>query len=122
MKTREKKGTRVKIGTQKGYKSGKGGKDANRGGKIWPKGSDWKGGQDKRKVARETAERVGLVATQEKGGNNNWYQWMTTGAKPLTKLDNDEELQAWCLLEENEHEQWQEVISRRDKQKVKRHY
>ena len=25
----------------------------------------------------------------------------------------------WCLLEESENEQWQEVISRRDKQQVK---
>ena len=32
--------------------------------------------------------------------------------------NNDEELQAWCLLEEPENEQWQEVISRRDKHKV----
>ena len=33
-------------------------------------------------------------------------------------LDNNEELQAWCLLELGETEQWQVVISRRDKQKV----
>ena len=33
--------------------------------------------------------------------------------------ENEEDLQAWCLLEENEHEQWQEVISRRDKQWAK---
>ena len=32
--------------------------------------------------------------------------------------NNDEELQAWCLLEERENEQWQEVISRRDEHKV----
>ena len=29
-------------------------------------------------------------------------------------------MQAWCLLEESESEQWQEVISRRNKQRVKR--
>ena len=34
--------------------------------------------------------------------------------------DDEEDLQAWCLLEESENEQWQEVISRRDKQKVKK--
>ena len=28
--------------------------------------------------------------------------------------DNEEDLQAWCLLEESENEQWQEVISKRD--------
>ena len=32
-------------------------------------------------------------------------------------VDNEEEMQAWCRLEESEHEQWQEVISRKDKQK-----
>ena len=31
-----------------------------------------------------------------------------------------EDLQAWCLLEESENEQWQEVISRRSKQRVKK--
>ena len=32
---------------------------------------------------------------------------------------NEEDLQAWCLLEESENEQWQEVISRRDEQSLK---
>ena len=35
-------------------------------------------------------------------------------------LDNEEDLRAWCLSEESENEQWQEAISRRDKQKVKK--
>ena len=34
--------------------------------------------------------------------------------------DNEVDLQAWRLLEESEHEQWQEVISRRDKQEAKK--
>ena len=34
--------------------------------------------------------------------------------------DNEEDLQAWCLLQESESEQWQEVISRRDKRRVKK--
>ena len=34
--------------------------------------------------------------------------------------DNDEELQAWCLLEESDNEQWQEVVSSEDKS-TKRH-
>ena len=33
---------------------------------------------------------------------------------------NEEDQQAWCLSEETAHEQWQELISRRDKQKVKK--
>ena len=34
--------------------------------------------------------------------------------------ENEENLQAWCILEESENEQWQEVISRRNKQRVKK--
>ena len=34
--------------------------------------------------------------------------------------DSEEGLQAWCLLEESEIEPWQEVINRRDNQKLKR--
>ena len=34
--------------------------------------------------------------------------------------DNEKDLPTWCLLEESENEQWQEVISRRDQQKVKK--
>ena len=34
--------------------------------------------------------------------------------------ENEEDLQAWCQLEESEHEQWQEVISRQSKQRAKK--
>ena len=34
--------------------------------------------------------------------------------------DNMEDLQALCLSEESENEQWEEVVSRRDKQTVKK--
>ena len=30
-------------------------------------------------------------------------------------VENEEDLQAWCMLEESENGQWQEVISRRSK-------
>ena len=33
--------------------------------------------------------------------------------------EDEDDLQAWCLLEESENEQWQEVISRRNKRSVK---
>ena len=33
--------------------------------------------------------------------------------------EDEEDLLAWCLLEESENEQWQEVISRRSKQRAK---
>ena len=34
--------------------------------------------------------------------------------------ENEEELQAWCLLEESENEQWQEVIRKQSKRRVKK--
>ena len=34
--------------------------------------------------------------------------------------ENEEDLQAWCILQESEREQWQEVISRRSKQRAKK--
>ena len=34
--------------------------------------------------------------------------------------EEEDDLQAWCLLEESESEQWQEVISKRSKQRAKR--
>ena len=34
--------------------------------------------------------------------------------------ENEEDLQAWCLQEESENEQWKEVISRRNKQRAKK--
>ena len=35
-------------------------------------------------------------------------------------MEEEDDLQAWCLLEESESEQWQEVISKRSKQRAKR--
>ena len=40
-------------------------------------------------------------------------------SNPYLAIDNEQELQAWCLLGESEHDHWHEVISRRDKQKLK---
>ena len=34
--------------------------------------------------------------------------------------ENEKDLQAWCLLEKSENEQWQEVISKQTKKKVKK--
>ena len=35
-------------------------------------------------------------------------------------LENEEDLQALCLLEESENELWQEVISKQNKRRVKK--
>ena len=35
-------------------------------------------------------------------------------------VEEEDDLQAWCLLEESESEQWQKVINRRSKQRAKK--
>ena len=61
-----------------------------------------------------------IAASCLKGGNKNLYA-MGEKASEINEeaVDNEEELQAWCLLEESEHEPWQEVIRKREKQKLK---
>ena len=34
--------------------------------------------------------------------------------------ESEEDLQAWCILEESNSEQWQEVISRRSRQRARK--
>ena len=43
------------------------------------------------------------------------------GENAEESTENEEDFQAWCLLEENENEQWQEVIiCKQNKQRVKK--
>ena len=73
----------------------------------------------KRKVVREKPEHVGLVVIKdtmlrgvEKGGNHNLYIIDADDRENVEEtLDNDEDLQPWCLSEGIEIELWQEVIS-----------
>ena len=56
-----------------------------------------------------------------KGGNKNLYVIDEDDSENVEEsAENEEDLQAWCLLEESENEQWQEVISRRCKQRAKK--
>ena len=56
-----------------------------------------------------------------KGGNKNLYAVdEDDGEKAEESTENEEDLQAWCLLEESENEQWQEVISKHHKRRVKK--
>ena len=57
----------------------------------------------KRKVARETQERVGLVARQDtlrrKGGNKHLHAIDEDESENVEQsTENEEDLQAWCLL------------------------
>ena len=67
------------------------------------------------------ARQARLQRGVEEGGNNNLHAIDEDDSENGEEAtDNEEDLQAWCLFEECENEQWQEVISRRDKQKVKK--
>ena len=51
-----------------------------------------------------------------KGGNTNLYAVdEDDGENAEEPTEIEEDLQAWCLLEESENEQWQEVISKQNK-------
>ena len=69
-----------------------------------------------------TCGKTGHIAVEcRKGSNKNLYAIDEDENENVEESAEDEDdLQAWCLLEESENEQWQEVISRRNKQKVKK--
>ena len=71
---------------------------------------------------QEKSGKTGHIAAWcRKGGNQNLYAIDEDDSENVEEAtDNEEDLEAWCLLERSENEQWQEVISRRDKQKVKK--
>ena len=72
----------------------------------------------KKRVARENPEHTGHIATWcTKGSNKNLHATDEDDSENVEESAEDEDdLQGWCLLEESENEQWQEVISRRNKQ------
>ena len=65
--------------------------------------------------AKETCQIAGC----RKGSNKNLYAVdEDENENTEESVEDEEELQAWCLLEESESEQWQEVINKRTKQRA----
>ena len=61
------------------------------------------------------------AACCRKGGNRNLYAKDEHDSENLEEpTENEEDLQAWWLLGESENEQWQQVTSRRSKQRAKK--
>ena len=108
---------------EKGNKGGKGG-----GKNSWQKGTGKKGGKGQEKGGKGetrtcwTCGKTGHIAAGcWKGSNKNLYAIDEDENENVEDTAEDEDdLQAWCLLVESESEQWQEVISRRNKQRAKR--
>ena len=103
---------------EKGSKGSKGG-----GKNSWQKGSGKKGGKGQEKGGKGetrtcwTCGKTGHIAAWcRKGSNINLYAIDEDDSENVEESAEDEDdLQAWCQLEESENEQWQEVISRRNK-------
>ena len=111
-------------------KGGTGGKD---GGKSsWQKGSGKKGGKGQEKGGKGenrtcwTCGRRGHIAAWcGKGGKKNLYAMDEDDSEDTKEYSNrstesEEDLQAWCILEESESEQWTEKISRRNRRRAKK--
>ena len=73
-----------------------------------------------------TCGKTGHIAAWcGKGGKKNLYAMDEDDSEDTKEYSNrstesEEDLQAWCILEESESEQWQEVISRRSRQRAKK--
>ena len=108
----------------------KGGKGSKDGGKnSWQKGSgkkagkgQEKGGKGENKNMLDVCGKTGHIAAWcRKGGNKNLYVMDEDDNENVGgSAEFEEDLQAWCLLEESDNEQWQELVSRRSKQRAQK--
>ena len=89
----------------------------------WQKGNGKKGGKGQEKGGKGesrtcwTCGKAGHIAAWcTKGGNTNLYAIdEDDGEKAQESIENEEDLQAWCMLEESGNELWQEEISKKNK-------
>ena len=122
-------GTGPSWSVQKYFNSGKGEKGANRAGKgQWSKTGGKKGGTGQAKGGKgDTRVCWSCGKTEHIAANCTKRRWN----RSLNDVEEDkgdiceevhedeDELHAWCLLEECENEQWPEVISKKSKLKTK---
>ena len=74
-------------------------------GKQGSKGQE-NGGKGENRVCWTCGKTGHVAALCRNGGNKNLYA-IDENENIEQTLDNDEELQSWCLVEEGENEQWQ---------------
>ena len=95
---------------------GQSGKVARRGGNdIWSKGGGNKGGNGHEKGGKNCGSccakgHIASVCSPDESNENIWEE----------VHEHDDEPNAWCILEESEKEQWQEVISKQNRKIVKK--
>ena len=136
------KGTGAKCGwsgskdpswsVQKYFNSGNGEKEANRAGKgQWSKTGGKNGGKGQEKgckgetrVCWSCGKTGHIAANCTKGSWNKSLNAVEEDKGDISEEvhEDDDELHAWCLLEESESEQWQEVTSKKSELKKKLDY
>ena len=80
-----------------------------------------KGGKGETRTFWTSGKTGHIAAWCRKGGNINLCAVDEDDSENVEEsAENEEDWQAWCVLEESENEQWQEVICRRDKQRAKK--
>ena len=81
------------------------------------RGKRKKGGKRKGSACWTCGKAGHTAAWCRKGGKQNVYPTDEEDSEHVEEAtDCEEDLEAWCLLEESENEQWHEVISKREKQ------
>ena len=97
------------------------GKGRKGGGKnSWQKGSGKKEAKGQEKGGKGDS-RTCIAAWCRKGGIKKLISVdEDDGENAEESTQNEEDLQAWCSLEESENEQWHEVISKQNKRRAKK--
>ena len=115
---------RVRTGMRRVAKAGNDG-----GTNSWQKGSGKKGDKAQEKGGQRDTRTCWDVRQDRTHCSLVSKRRQTTICTPLMKMtaenvkeatDNEENLHAWCLLEESENEQWQDGTSRRSKHRAKK--
>ena len=89
----------------------------------WKKGGKGqeKGGKGETRTCWTCGKTGHIAAGCREGNGKNLYAVDEDENENVEEsVEEEDDLQAWCLLEESESEQWQEVISKRSKQRIKR--
>ena len=115
---------------QKHFNSGKVGRRANRAGKgQWFKTEGKEGGTGQEtggkgdtRVCWRCGKTGHIAANCTEGSWNKCLNAVEEDKGDICEEvhEDEDELRAWCLLEESENEQWQEVISKKSKLKTKK--
>ena len=108
------------------FNSGKSENGANRAGKgQWSKTGGKKGGKGQEKGGKSDTRLCKSCGKTGNCTNESWNRSLNAVDEDKGDIseevhEDEDELHAWCLLEESENEQWEEVICNKSKLKLKK--